>query len=264
MNEQASEALGRVIRNYGPAICNTPRSCEMFIRQECGAYPDESKALIEALRQGVTADLLTYRPGESPWDGFADQLRTRLRSRSGLGETEGAWAVDTWARALGRHPETQADAPLVQSAVPLKPGATARQLKIAMTAVVTSGGALGTALGTILIPGALLITEASVKMPMMSQRITSSSRFDVWTMVILVLLFLAAIGGLAGAIGSALGWIYGRGESGHWQAFGTSFGAGFASAALGYWFCGIFGSCLGGLISTFGASTTTARRGGFG
>ena len=97
MNDQAREALGQVIRTYGPTICNTPRSCEMFIRQACGSYPDESKAHIEALRQGVTDDLGRYKPADRPWDEFAGQLRGRLKAKAGLGEVEGGWAVETWA-----------------------------------------------------------------------------------------------------------------------------------------------------------------------
>lgn len=265
MNDQACEALGRVLRNYGPSICNTPRSCEMFIRQECGAYPNESKLLIEALRQGVTSDLLTYQPSESPWDPLADLLRTRLRTRSGMGDLEGAWAVDTWAKALGRHPETFVETPIVELAKlsSLKP-ATPAQLKIAMTAVVTCGGALGSALGAIMIPAALLITAVSTKIPFITQPVRASSRSDVWIAVTLVLLLIASLSGAAGAIGSALGWLYGKGDRGHWTGFGTAFGAGFASAAIGFRLAGILGSCFGALLATFGAATTTARRGGYG
>lgn len=262
MNEQAREALSRVLRNYGPSICNTPRSCEMFIRQECGAYPDESKALIEALRQGVTADLLTYRPAETAWDPFADLLKTRLQTRSNLKEADGAWAVDTWAKALGRHPETYADAPMVAAAAPT-PMASPGQLKIAMTAVVASGGALGAALGANLIPAGLLLTAASAEIPLMSHPVRSSSSSAIWITVILILLLIGAISAVGGAIGAALGWLYGKGDAGHWSAFGTSFGAAFASSALGYWAAGMPGAFFGGLISAFGAATATARRGGF-
>lgn len=265
MNDQAREALGRVLRNYGPSICNTPRSCEMFIRQECGAYPSESKLLIEALRQGVTADLLSYQPTESPWDPFADVLRTRLQTRSGIGASEGAWAVEAWAKALGRHPETFVEAPMVEPAKgSVFKAATPGQLKIAMTAVVACGGALGSALGSIMIPAALLITTVSTKIPLISQPVRSSSRSEVWVSVILILILIASISGTAGAIGAALGWLYGKGDRGHWTGFGTAFGAGFASAAIGYRLGGILGSSFAAFLSTFGAATTTARRGGYG
>jgi hypothetical protein len=263
MNDQAREALGRVLRNYGPSICNTPRSCEMFIRQECGAYPEESRALIEALRQGVTSELLTYQPVESTWDPLADKLRTRLKSK-GMGETEGAWAVDAWAKALGRHPETFNSAPLVQEVpIPTYTPATPRQLKMAMTAVVAAGGGLGAACGAILIPAALLITAASSKIEFVSQPVRSSSRSDVWVTVILVLMFFSGISAVAGAVGAAVGWLYGKGDRGHWSGFATSFGAAFASSALGSWACGVFGAAFGALIASFCAATTTARRGGF-
>jgi hypothetical protein len=263
MNDQACEALGRVLRHYGPSICNTPRSCEMFIRQECGAYPEESKALIEALRQGVTAELMTYQPVANDWDPVASKLCTRLVAK-GMGETEGTWAVDAWAKALGRHPETFQSAPLVEAApIATYTPATPRQLRMAMTAVVSLGGGLGAACGSILIPAGMLLTMASAKIDFVSQPVRSSSRKDLWVTVILVLLLISSVNAVAGAVGAAIGWLYGKGDRGHWTGFGTSFGAAFASSALGTWACSSFGSPFGAFIAAFCAATTTARRGGF-
>jgi hypothetical protein len=263
MNDQACEALGRVLRHYGPGICNTPRSCEMFIRQECGAYPEESRALIEALRQGVTTELLTYQPAANDWDPLANKLCSRLKA-TGLGETEGAWAVDTWAKALGRHPDTFQAAPMVEAAAtPNFTAATPRQLKIAMTAVVSLGGGLGGACGAVLIPAGMLLTMASAKIEFVSQPVRSTSKSDIWVTVILILVIVAAISGAAGAIGAAIGWLFGKGDRGHWTGFATSFGAAFTSAALGYWACNVFGSPFGAFLAAFCAATTTARRGGW-
>lgn len=263
MNDLASSALGRVITAYGPAICHTPRSAEMFIRQECGPYPDESKALIEALRQGVPEELLKYQPANSPWDSFSAKLQSRLRSSSGIGESEGAWAVDAWARVLGRHPETFVAAPEVKPVEmnQLRP-ATERQLKVAMTTVVGVGGMLGGGLGAVMVPAALLLTVASATIPLMSQPVRSTSSNEIWIAVTLVLLLIAAVGGLAGGLGAALGWLHGKGDRGHWAAFSTAFGGGFFAAALGSYFAGLIGCLVGAFIGAFGAATTTARRGG--
>jgi hypothetical protein len=234
----------------------------MFIRQECGPYPDESHALLEALRGGVTADLMRYKPAELEWEPFAARLQGQLQSR-GVGAAEGAWAVDAWARALGRHPEAYVEAPAVKPVEwnTIKP-ASDRQLKIAMTAVVAAGGGLGSALGAVLVPAALLLTTAAVDLPLIDQPVRSNMKGAIWTIIILVLILLGVTGFIAGAIGGAVGWLFGKGDRGHWMGFSTAFGAGFTSAALGSYFCGIFGSSIGGLLGSFCAATTTARRGG--
>ena len=264
MNDEARNALSKVLRKYGNGICNTPRSCEMFIRQECGAYPDESHALIEALKHGVTSELMAYEPANAPWEAFSDGLRSRLQKGSKLSAPEGIWAVDTWARALGRHPDVFVPAaPVIQQpAWAAGTPATDRQLTIITTVIVSIGGALGSALGAILIPAALLLTMASTKVPLITQPVRSTARSEVWVSVILVLIMIAAIGAVAGAVGAAVGWIYGKGDRGHWTAFATSFGGGFASSALGSWVWPIVGSFVGGLVGSFTAATTTARCGG--
>ncbi len=267
MNDQAREALGHVIGTYGPAICNTPRSCELFIRQACGPYPEESQVLIAALRQGVTDDLFEYQPDRRPWDEFASSLRSRLKSNAGLGESEGTWAVDSWARVLGKHPENWQPS-LHPSRREIfydepKEVKTSGSVKAAMTAIVALGGGIGGALGGVIVPAATLLTSAYVQMPFMSQGVRHNSPESIWIIVIIVLLVLAVIGFIGGAIGGALGWLHGRGDQGHWTGFSTACGGAFASGALGSYFCGIFGSFFGSLFAAFGAATHSARRGGY-
>jgi hypothetical protein len=265
MNDQAREALGSVIGTYGPAICNTPRSCELFIRQACGPFPDESNALIAALRQGVTDDLFGYQPAQRPWDEFATNLRSRLQSSAGLGESEGTWAVDTWARVLGKHPENwkPSAAAIGPPTDYEEPKASPGALRAVMTVIVGLGGGIGGAVGSVLLPGTSLITSAYAQLPLMSSPVRSSSPSSVWLIVAIVLLVLGLIGFVGGAAGAALGWLHGRGDRGHWTAFSTACGGAFASSALGSYFCGIFGSFFGAAVGAFGAATHSARRGGY-
>lgn len=261
MNDQAREALNQVIRTYGSAICNTPRSCEMFIRQACGAYPNESRALIEALRLGVTNELMSYQPAEHPWEEFSGQLTKQLR-RSGLNEVEGGWAVETWARVLNRHPENYVAPPPPKPVLhdTDKPRPIDKGVKAAMTLIVGLGGGLGGLFGSIMVPAAVLITSAATDMPLYKSLNFKPS--DIWLAVTVIVLILGFFGFVGGAIGGAVGWLFGRGEQGHWNAFCTAFGGGFVSAALGGYFVGIIGSTIGSLIGAFGAAMTTASRGG--
>jgi hypothetical protein len=269
MNDQAREVLTRVLATYGPSICQTPRSCELFLRQECAAYPEESRVLIHALRQGVATELMRYRPPDKPWEAFFGELRSNL-ARSGLKESEGNWAIDVWARVLGRHPDAWDEAPHVMavSGAPLMP-----QREVSRTAVVTattiivgSGGFLGGALGAILVPAALLVTQAAVDMPFMKEMMSGGGRHyrskDVWMFVILALGIVGAIGGLGGGLGAALGWLHGKGDARPWRGFTVALSATFTTTALIGHFCGAFGWFFGALFSGFGSSRACASRGG--
>jgi hypothetical protein len=260
MNDAARDALNRVIQNYGPSIGLTPRSCEMFVRQETAEFPQETNLLVAGLRHGVTESLLQYRPTE-PWDPLAGELQQRLRKQAGLTPEEGEWVVDAWARALGRHPEAAAVADEVRPAV-VTPRTTVSSgtIHAAMTLIVAAGGASGGALGSMLVPGILLVTSAATAMPHTEYL---GSGMEKWLIVTIALLIYAGIGGIGGAIGAALGWRYGKGDTRPWTGFGAAFGAAFTTSALTGWFCGIFGWFFGSLFGAFGAATTCARRGGW-
>ena len=143
-----------------------------------------------------------------------------------------------------------------------KPG-TERAVKVVMALIVTAGGTIGGAAGTVLVPGTLLLTSAYAKIPLMSQPVRHGAPMNVWLVVLLMLTILGSIGAVGGALGGGLGWLHGKGDRGHWTAFSTACGGAFASAALGSYFCGIFGSFFGSFLGAFGAATTSARRGGY-
>lgn len=260
MNDAARDALHRVIQNYGPSIGLTPRSCEMFVRQETADFPQESNLLVAGLRHGVTESLLQYRPTD-PWDPVAGELQQRLYKQAGLSPEEGEWVVDAWARALGRHPEAAAVADEVRPIVePSVKTVSAGTIDAAMTLIVTAGGGLGGALGSMLVPGILLVTSAATAMPHTEYLGRGTEK---WLVVAIALLIYAVIGGTGGAIGAALGWRYGKGDTRPWTGFSAAFGAAFTSSALAGWFCGIFGWFFGSLFGAFGAATTCARRSGW-
>jgi hypothetical protein len=262
MNDQARVALSRILHTYGPSICQMPHSAELFVRKECSPYPNESRVLVEALRHGVTTELASYNPADKPWEAFSTDLGQRLQKRAGLNEVEGTWAVDAWARALGRHPEAWADAPVVTA--PAEPTMSMGAIKFIMLAIASGGGAAGGALGAVILPAALLLTTTAREISMFQSVLGGVSRQDIWKIITIALLVISAIGAVGGGLGAAIGWWHGRGDRNPWSAALAAFGGAFISAAITGRFLGIFGWFFGSLFGAFGAARTAASRGGYG
>lgn len=263
MNDQARLALGRVIHAYGPSICRMPKSAEMLVRKECAPYPNESRVLIEALRNGVTEELTKYKPTDKPWADFSGSLQKSLQSRAGLNETEGTWAVDAWARALGRHPEGWVDAPEVKAAPADDNTLSMTAIRRIMLVIAASGGAAGGALGAVILPATLLLLITSREISYFQEGLVGVSRGDIWKAIAVILLIVSAVGATGGGIGAAVGWWHGRGDRNPWSGFMAAFGGAFLSAAIFGRVFGIVGAFFGALFAAFGAARTAAARGGY-
>jgi hypothetical protein len=264
MDDFAREALGGVIANYGPAVCRTPRSCEMFVSQFCGDFPAEARAFNQALRVGVVGQLLDAK-GEG-WEGLSDELVVRLQKEGGLSADDARWTVDSWGLVLGRHPATASRRPMHPPVTPRSPseaGDTPGSVKAAMTAIVTVGGGLGAGLGAILLLGALAVTSVATKSPFLDSRYGMGARgANDRILAIIVCTIMFAFGAVGGTFGSAFGWLYGGGDRKPWTGFAAAFASGFGFAAVCGYLFGALGAMAGAFIGTFAATTATARRGG--
>lgn len=121
MNPDARRKLIAMIKEYGPSLCNTPRSCSMMVRQACAEHADEAGLFSKALDLGIVKDLQNLSNGS--WSETAARLSERLTA-DGVPDAEAAWIVDSWAFALGKHPEA---APLAEEKPLLEPPATPTQ-----------------------------------------------------------------------------------------------------------------------------------------
>jgi len=100
MNDVARQKLGQLIAAYGPSLCDDPRRCEALLRDYCPGYKREIHVLVNALRERVAADLLRSQNG-TPYEVQLARLTRRLRDNFGLVDEAAAWAVESWALALG-------------------------------------------------------------------------------------------------------------------------------------------------------------------
>jgi len=100
MDNQPRQKLREIITTHGKSLCDDPRRCEGLLRDLCGAHTLEMNLLVNAMKQRVAADLLARQPAV-PTDMLLARLTARLRDDLGLTDDSAAWAVDSWAIALG-------------------------------------------------------------------------------------------------------------------------------------------------------------------
>ena len=257
MNDAARARLGKFIQAYGPAVCNTPAMCQIMLNQYCGSYPEESQALNRALSGGAVGRLLATKPGES-WDKLAEPLVKEL-ANGGMAEADANWAVESWGRALGKHPEGIQLAPeptITAMSEPERPNMDEPVVAKAAsyTLLVAGSGAAGGALGAM----AIMFVGAILASAFVEALVPEKSKHADLILAAVVLVY-GVIGGIGGGIGGAAGWILGKGGSSRpWGAVKGCFGGAFLAAAIGGRLGGPIGIFFAPLIASIGAALTGA------
>ena len=256
MNDVARSRLGEFIQAYGPAVCNTPTMCQIMLNQYCGSYPDEMRALNSALTGGAVGRLLAAKSDE-PWEKLADPLVKEL-ANGGMAEDQTQWAVESWGRALGKHPEgipQSAEPTITAMSEPDKPADEMGVAKAASyTMLVAGSAAAGGALGAMAVTFAFAMI-ASGLIDAIQPKASSTANL----LFVLAVFVYGLLGAAGGAIGGAAGWILGRGGSSKpWGAVTGCFGSAFLAAAIGGRFLGPIGTFFGPLIASVGAALTGA------
>jgi len=86
------QKLCQIIKSE-PSIIKNPQKCEALLRDYCNQYSGEISALVNALREGIAADLLAS-PSSTP------QLAQRLQNNLYLAPEAAQWAVNSWKLAI--------------------------------------------------------------------------------------------------------------------------------------------------------------------
>lgn len=280
MNDQARQSLCKLIGQYGSTLANTPRSCEMFVRQSCSAYPAEMNQFVQALQNGVVSQLARLPPGQA-WDKASEPLVQQMCKGSGLGEPEARWTVDSWALALGKHPSVASTDDKPRRPV-WEPDAEQTRAQSGGVAKLASMGAIGGALGgfvgmafigalfTMLVVGGTILLE---EVEALEEFGVKASSEEVTKMMIILVIAAGLISALCGAIGGGAGGALIGGQSSAPLAdsaelhrrlafrifWGAASGAFFASAVFG-WLWGLLGITVFTLIGAASGSITAGFR----
>lgn len=112
MNDLPRRTLIGLVRAEGSAILNDPQRLYTSLQSACGDSPNEVMALMSAVRQGVPGGLLAAAANPSvPWPSVTAAWVQRLQDQERMPPDYAAWAVDSWALALGVGPVAAPVAP---------------------------------------------------------------------------------------------------------------------------------------------------------
>jgi hypothetical protein len=263
MNDQARQKLCELVADYGKTICDTPRTCMMVLGQQCAEWPTEKQVLIKALERGTVAKLKAASPGQE-WDSLTSQLA----NGSGVSAADARWAVESWAMALGKHPDASVVA-APKAVEPLNAVIERRGLghKMSTTLAVAIGGGIGGAFTAMLLFTAMLIMAAPIP--------GSPGIIPAWLAIILILIG-GASGGAGGLLGGGGGWMLIQAQSSSLtmnkedssrllrSGFIGAFTGALTVTVLPGYFLGIVGLFFGGLLGGFGGAITGGMSGAAG
>jgi hypothetical protein len=265
MNNLARTKLAEIVTSYGRTVCNTPRTCEIFLQQQCEDLPAERQLLAEALRRGTVSRLLEAK--DQPYAAIAGSLVNELVGDAGVSADDARWAVDSWALALGKHPSTAPPpVPVVAAALmpeEEEPHCAVTSSKVWPPLIVALGGGIGAVFAS-------LVFTFLVYTLISDPRGRTGMRADAIAMM--AGLLMAVAGAIGGTLGGGVGWLLIQAQTlptrsidtARWRlarGFLAALGGAFGGVLLGGWFGGVLGMAMGGLTGGFSGTVVTGLKG---
>ncbi len=100
MNEQPRQKLRELVTRHGSSVVGDARRFEGLLNDYSGEHRREVSVLVSALEEHVPQDMLAAAASTPPAVLLARMTR-RLSEQRALSEPAAAWAVNSWALALG-------------------------------------------------------------------------------------------------------------------------------------------------------------------
>jgi hypothetical protein len=102
MSPEPLEALCRLSKTYGRALCREPQRMEAMLRDLCPEHKREVFLLVSALKEQIVPDLMSVQVGTLggvPEEVVVSRSRRKLSENLGFTDESSAWAVDSWLQA---------------------------------------------------------------------------------------------------------------------------------------------------------------------
>jgi hypothetical protein len=101
MNEQPRRKLRELVARHGQSVVGDARRFEGLLKDYSGEHRREVSVLVSALEEQVPQDMLAAAPADTPRELLLARMARRLSDNRALSESAAAWAVNSWALALG-------------------------------------------------------------------------------------------------------------------------------------------------------------------
>jgi len=105
MNDEIASHLRALIRNHGPGLGEDPKRLGSFLADLCPELKREISVVVAAAECRVPADIAGTN-ASTPWEALSGRLRQRLIEDRAITNEAAEWAIDIWANALGRQPDS--------------------------------------------------------------------------------------------------------------------------------------------------------------
>ncbi|HEX8354735.1 MAG TPA: right-handed parallel beta-helix repeat-containing protein [Pyrinomonadaceae bacterium] len=100
MNEQPRRKLHELVARHGQSVVGDARRFEGLLKDYAGEHRREVSVLVSALEEQVPQDMLAA-PADTPREVLLARMARRLSDNRALSDPAAAWAVNSWALALG-------------------------------------------------------------------------------------------------------------------------------------------------------------------
>jgi hypothetical protein len=104
MNDLPRQKLPELLAQHGPALCDDARRCKALLREQCGAYKQEIRVLLDTLTEAGVIDALRAATPDAPREELLTRLSRQVQEAADLPEEEARWGVESWALALDALP----------------------------------------------------------------------------------------------------------------------------------------------------------------
>jgi phosphate transport system substrate-binding protein len=94
------ERLNQLLAKEGAELCDDPQRCEECLKAEFPEHSSQVSLLINAMKIGVSKELLAAQNQQIPYLAVRSRLIQRLATNLFLESYPSEWAVDTWWAAL--------------------------------------------------------------------------------------------------------------------------------------------------------------------
>lgn len=284
----AADRFHALIRTNGRDFLRMPSSVKAYLRQELDAFPEERAVLEAAFDAGVHAKVAEKEVGNR--ELHFREVADKFAKSSGIHPDWARWAVNVWGAALddrsralrqftGGMPLRDATSlkavnDVIDARYDLDPqlqimrgGASPWWFKLFMTLIVMSGGFLGAFVGRSWPIAAILcgfdIVDSTMGRgeyekffpPEEQTRIGPGQKVLAYLLFFLVYSSPCAI---TAALGSCMGWWFGRADGRPWLGFAACFGAAFGTNTVLVLICGCFVTVFTSFFVCFGASFKVA------